>query len=271
MCPPEHFDVSYSINPWMDPSKPVNRPVAMLQWHELKEVYTGLGHRVDVIPAQPGLPDMVFAANGGTVVDGRALVARFRYAERQAESQAYLDWFGSQGIPAEQARWINEGEGDLLVAGPWILAGTGFRTDRYSHGETEEFFGRPVISLTLADEKYYHLDTAMAVLSDREIMYNPRAFTAGSVATLRELFPDAILATAEDAAVFGLNAVSDGFHVVLPLAATHLPDRLRERGFDPIGVDMSEMMRAGGGAKCCTLELRGQRATLGNKRESAKV
>ncbi|HEY2443336.1 MAG TPA: amidinotransferase [Streptosporangiaceae bacterium] len=256
MCPPEFFDVSYSINPWMDPTKPVDKSTAMLQWQGLRDVYTGLGHQVDVIPAVPGLPDMVYSANGATMVDGRALVARFKYAERTGESAAYLDWFGSHGIEAEQAQWTNEGEGDLLVAGPWILAGTGFRTDRYSHGETEEFFGRPVISLKLVDEYYYHLDTAVAVLSDCEIMYNPAAFSPGSLATLRLLFPDAILATPEDAAVFGLNAVSDGYHVVLPAAATHLVEELRERGFDPVGVDMSELMLAGGGPKCCTLELR---------------
>jgi N-dimethylarginine dimethylaminohydrolase len=114
-----------------------------------------------------------------------------------------------------------------------------------------------VISLTLVDEMYYHLDTALAVLSDTEIIYNPAAFSAASRAILRELFPDAILATPEDAAVFGLNAVSDGYNVVLPAAAAHLIEQTRERGFNPVAVDMSELMRAGGGAKCCTLELRG--------------
>jgi N-dimethylarginine dimethylaminohydrolase len=257
MCPPTYFDVSYSINPWMDPTKPVDTSLAMLQWQALKERYEELGHQVDIISPQPGLPDMVFAANGGTMIDGRALVARFKYAERTAEADAYLDWFRCQGIPAEQARWTNEGEGDVLPVGSWILAGTGFRTDRYSHGEIEEFFGRPVISLTLVDERYYHLDTALAVLGDDQIMYNPAAFAPASLKALRELFPDAILATPEDAAVFGLNAVSDGYHVVLPAAATHLIEQLRERGFEPVGVDMSELMLAGGGAKCCTLEMRG--------------
>jgi N-dimethylarginine dimethylaminohydrolase len=241
----------------MDPSKPVDKSLAMLQWQGLRERYEELGHQVDIIQPLSGYPDMVFAANGATVADGRALVARFKYVEREAEADAYLDWFRSQGIDAEQAKWTNEGEGDLLSVGPWILAGTGFRTDRYSHGETEDFFGRPVISLTLVDEMYYHLDTALAVLSEQEIMYNPAAFSAGSLATLRELFPDAILATPEDAAVFGLNAVSDGYNVVLPAAAAHLIEQTRERGFNPVPVDMSELMRAGGGAKCCTLELRG--------------
>ncbi|HEV2450677.1 MAG TPA: amidinotransferase [Streptosporangiaceae bacterium] len=257
MCPPAYFEVTYSINPWMDPTKPVDKSLAMLQWQGLRERYEELGHQVDIISPRPGLPDMVFAANGGMIIDGRALVARFKYAERTAEAEAYLEWFRSRGIHAEQAHWINEGEGDILSVGPWILAGTGFRTDRYSHGEIEEFFGRPVISLTLVDERYYHLDTALAVLSDEEIAYNPAAFSPASVGMLRELFPDAILATAEDATVFGLNAVSDGRHVVLPAAATRLIEEIRERGFEPVGVDMSELLRAGGSAKCCTLEMRG--------------
>jgi N-dimethylarginine dimethylaminohydrolase len=56
--------------------------------------------------------------------------------------------------------------------------------------------------------------------------------------------------------VLGLNAVSDGRHVVLAAQATGFAARLRERGFVPVGVDVSELMKAGGGAKCCTLELR---------------
>ena len=51
--------------------------------------------------------------------------------------------------------------------------------------------------------------------------------------------------------------MSDGLHVLLPQAATGLADRLRERGYEPIGVDLSELLKAGGSVKCCTLELRG--------------
>ena len=72
MCPPEHFAVSYAINPWMDVTVPVDRDLALRQWSALRATYERLGHRVDVIDAAPGLPDMVFAANGGLVVGGRA-------------------------------------------------------------------------------------------------------------------------------------------------------------------------------------------------------
>jgi N-dimethylarginine dimethylaminohydrolase len=35
-----------------------------------------------------------------------------------------------------------------------------------------------------------------------------------------------------------------------------LRDQLRERGFEPIGVELGELLKAGGSVKCCTLELR---------------
>jgi N-dimethylarginine dimethylaminohydrolase len=73
---------------------------------------------------------------------------------------------------------------------------------------------------------------------------------------LQRLYPDAVLATAEDAAVLGLNAVSDGHRVVLPSAATRLAGALASKGFQAVPVDVSELHKAGGGPKCCTLEVR---------------
>ena len=69
-------------------------------------------------------------------------------------------------------------------------------------------------------------------------------------------FPDAVVADQADAAVLGLNAVSDGRHVVLPAQAPRLAALIAERGFEPIPVDLSELLKGGGGVKCCTLEVR---------------
>jgi arginine dihydrolase len=257
MCQPRHFDVNYSINPWMNPAKPVDTGLAVAQWERLREVYTGLGHQVELIEPVAGLPDMVFAANGATVVDGRVLVARFRYPQRVAEARAYRDWFVERGYPeVYEPEFVNEGEGDYLFDGRRLLAGTGFRTDPLSHGEAQELFGRQVVGLRLVDPRFYHLDTALAVLDEGEIMYYPPAFSPGSQRVLRELYPDAIIAGDADAEAFGLNAVSDGRNVVIPQTATGIIDQLRSRGFDPIGVDLSELHKSGGAVKCCTLELR---------------
>lgn len=257
MCRPIYFDVTYSINPWMDPARPTSTQTGLAQWKDLFDTFVTLGHDVELVEPVPGLPDMVFAANGALVVDGKALVARFRHPQRRDESAAYLEWFGRGGwSTVRQAEYVNEGEGDFLCAGGVILAGTGFRSDPRAHDEVREFFGRPVVSLTLVDPRFYHLDTALSVLGDDQIMYYPGAFSPQSRAELAERFPDAILAEEADAAVFGLNALSDGFNVVLPQAARGLATQLRERGYHPVGADLTELLKAGGSVKCCTLELR---------------
>ncbi|MCI4040019.1 dimethylargininase [Streptomyces sp. TRM75563] len=259
MCRPTHFDVTYSINPWMEPDKPTWAEVGIAQWKVLHDTFVELGHDVQLIEPVPGLPDMVFAANGAIVIDDKVLVARFRHAQRDGESAAYLEWFGRGGwSEVRQAEYVNEGEGDFLFAGGEILAGSGFRSDLRSHDEVSEFFGRPVVTLTLVDPRFYHLDTALSVLADGEIMYNRAAFSPESQAVLGERFPDAILADQADAAVFGLNALSDGRNVILPQQAVGLAAQLRERGFRPIGADLTELLKAGGSVKCCTLELRSQ-------------
>ena len=257
MCRPEHFAVAYAINPWMDPTAPVDVAKALDQWETLRETYEGLGHRVELIDPLPELPDMVFAANGGTVVGGRALAASFTFAERQPEGAAYAQWLTAAGLgPVETSTGSNEGEGDFTLVGDVLLAGTGFRTERSAHAQAQELFGVPVVSLQLIDPRYYHLDTALFALDDHNVAYYPGAFSPGSLAALQRLYPDAVLASADDAAVLGLNAVSDGRHVVLAHTAERLAEQVASRGYVPVPVDLSELLKAGGGAKCCTLEVR---------------
>ncbi|TNY38386.1 dimethylargininase [Thermomonospora catenispora] len=257
MCPPEHFAVTYAINPWMDPEAGADRDRAAAQWEALRETYLELGHRVELIEPVEGLPDMVFAANGALVVDGRVYGARFRHAERAAEGPAYAAWFRDNGFTEVlEAEHVNEGEGDFLVLDELILAGTGFRTEVAAHQEAQEFLGRPVVTLRLVDPRFYHLDTALFPLDGRNVAYYPGAFSPGSRAVLERLFPDALIADEDDAAVLGLNAVCDGRHVVINAEAQRLIAQLRRHGYEPVPVDLSELRKAGGGPKCCTLEIR---------------
>lgn len=285
MCPPRYFAVDYAINPWMDPNQPVDAERALTQWTRLRDTYRRLGHTVLEIEPRPELPDMVFAANGATVLGGRVLVARFRAVQRAGEAECFRQWFAEHGyhdvvLPTK----INEGEGDFVWTGDLLLAGTGFgdhaeagataaaeggplpdkpfRTEPAAHAEAQEVFGVPVVSLRLINPRYYHLDTALMVLSEAtptkpaQIAYYPEAFSEGSRQVLARLFPDAVLADAADAECLGLNGVSDGRNVVLPAEATGLAERVAARGYRPVPVDVSELRKSGGGPKCCTLELR---------------
>ncbi len=89
MTPPTFFAVEYAINPWMDTSTPVDTHRAMNQWESLRQTYKELGHTVELVEPVAGLPDMVYAANGGLLVNGKAVVAKFAYPQRAGEAAAY--------------------------------------------------------------------------------------------------------------------------------------------------------------------------------------
>lgn len=255
MTAPTHFVVEYAINPWMDTSTPVDTALAVRQWEHLVDVYRSLGHTVEFVAPVAGLPDMVYAANGGLVIGGVAVVAKFAYPQRAGEAEAYARWMSDRGFPPLHTKHVNEGQGDLLVVGSKLLAGYGFRTERAAHDEVAAAIGMPLVSLELVDPRFYHLDTALAVLDDDTIAYYPPAFSDEARAALSELFPDAIEVATADAFVLGLNVVSDGLHVVLPETATGFIEQLSDAGFEPIGVDLSELLKGGGSVKCCTLEV----------------
>jgi N-dimethylarginine dimethylaminohydrolase len=262
MCPPKNFVVEYAINAWMDTTVPVDTELAVKQWQVLRDTVTDLGHDVYVIEALDGLPDMVFAANGAFSVDGVVYGAQFRYPQRSAEAAAhrafYEKWPAKWRFVAPST--INEGEGDFTYVsgahGGLILAGHGFRTEPAAHTEAQEVLGRPVISLHLVEPRFYHLDTALAALDDENVIYYPAAFSKASQAVLRQLFPDAILATEAEALTFGLNLVSDGRNVLLNSESSALAERLAVLDYSPILVDLTELKKGGGSIKCVIGELR---------------
>ena len=123
---------------------------------------------MDTLTPLPGLPDMVFAANGAFSVDGIVYGARFRFPQRSAEAAAHREYY-----EADPATWkfvspqqTNEGEGDFAylpaMHGGLVLAGYGFRTEHAAHAEVQAVLGRPVVSLRLVDPRFYHLDVALA-------------------------------------------------------------------------------------------------------------
>lgn len=266
MCRPEFFTVSYEINPWMHTADPTDTSKAVRQWQSLYDTYIELGHEIELIDPIEGLPDMVYTANGGFIIDGKALGVKFSVDERRGEERPYMDRFAELGFEVVEPIAAQEGEGDILLVGDTILAGHGFRSSLESHREIARIFDREVVSLKLIDPRFYHLDTAISVLDPVQgpggvekanIAYLEHAFDEESQKVLAERYPDAIRVADEDGAVFGLNSASDGLNVIISPRAKGFEAQLRERGYNPVLVDLSELLLGGGGIKCCTLELRG--------------
>ena len=257
MCSPNFFDIEYEINPWMHTNNQVQQDVAHQQWLALNGIYGQLGWQVEHIEPVKGLPDMVFTANGALVIDRRVALPTFRAPDRQPETDYFKKWFMTHGYNEFfKPKYDFEGEGDALVWNDIIFAGHPWRSDKPAHNELAEFFGKKVISLQLADPRFYHLDTCLTIVDSQTVALWPRAFSEESLAAVHGIVPNVIKVSDEDALAYGLNAMSNGKSIVLPDKASGLIETYRQRGMDVHPIPIGEFQKSGGGVKCLTLELR---------------
>ena len=271
MCRPKHFAVTYAINPWMDPAgwAADNRSLtasARLEWERLYHALLGLGATVELLPPVPDLPDLVFTANAAVVMDRKALLARFRHAERRREQPHFERGFRElkargyiDGIAALPEGIVLEGAGDCVwdATRGLFWMGHGPRSALAARPVVEETFGVETLALELADPRFYHMDTALSALGKGEVMYFPGAFTAAGLAEIRtRVAPrQRIELDEEDAVRLAANAVSIGDAIVLSECSSALRRRLEARGYRVVATPLASFLRSGGSAFCLTLRL----------------
>lgn len=267
MTDPSLYDVAYQINPWMKPGDwsadpAANRAAAVKASAALRIALEDSGANVTVIPAESGVPDLVFPANAAVMLDGKVLLARFRHDERSGEEPHFrraFEQLKDQGVATrvEQIDVVHEGAGDCIwdASRQLFWVGSGPRSSAEAGKRIAAFFGRQVVELPLATEQFYHLDTCFCPLSGGEILYYPPALTAEARGRLRDLVPPHLLieATEEDAAAFCVNAVSLDRTIIMAEPPLALRRRLTDLGYKVLGVDLAPFILSGGGAFCMTL------------------
>ncbi len=271
MCPPRHFAVTYSINPWMDPQAWADRGgnlhgEAQRQWSDLRAALIAAGAAVETIEPTPDLPDLVFTANAAVVLDRKVVLSRFRYPERQKEEAIFAAAFAAlrergliddvSHLPAEI---VLEGAGDCIWDARrrlfWL--GCGFRSDAAVASFLTQRLGRPALALPLAQPRFYHLDTAFCALPCGSLMYYPQAFTPAAQATIEaHVAPEHRIALDRaDAERFAANAVCVHKTIVLSSCSKSLRSALQERGYAVVQKPLQAFLRSGGSACCLTLRL----------------
>ncbi|WP_414542180.1 TIGR00300 family protein [Nostoc sp. CCY0012] len=261
MCAPDHYDVDYVINPWMEGNiHKSSRDRAVEQWQKLYHILTQHAI-VDLVPPQIGWPDMVFTANAGLVLGDNVVLSRFLHKERQGEEPFFNNWFEENGytvhlLPKDLPF---EGAGDALLdrEGRWLWAGYGFRSELDSHPYLAKWLDIEVLSLRLIDERFYHLDTCFCPLANGYLLYYPGAFDAYSnrLIEMRVAPEKRIEITEADAVNFACNTVNVESIVIMNKASNALKTRLADVGFRVIETPLTEFLKAGGAAKCLTLRV----------------
>jgi N-dimethylarginine dimethylaminohydrolase len=261
MCAPDHFEVAYVINPWMEGNiARGNNDIATHQWKALARLIGNVA-QVDRVTAAAGVPDMVFSANAGLVLENKFVLSRFRHEQRQAEEPHFAKWFNEQGfdvltLPQDMSF---EGAGDALLDRrvPLLWMGYGHRSEQACAALLSDWLDIEIEPLKLVNERFYHLDTCFCPLEGGYLMYYPAAFDAASQARIAARVPVEyrIPVADADAFDFACNAVNCGRYIFLNRASAALVGELHSRGFVVQQTPLTEFMKAGGSAKCLTLKL----------------
>jgi N-dimethylarginine dimethylaminohydrolase len=271
MCPPRHFAVTYSINPWMDPQAWTNGGAGLAakaarQWAGLHGALDEAGATIETLDPIPDLPDIVFTANAAVVLDAKAVLSRFRHDERRREEPIFAASFerlSERGLIDEifrlPAGMVLEGAGDCIWDSRrklfWL--GCGFRSDATTARFIERKLAVPCLALPLAHASFYHLDTALCVLPCGAVVYYPAAFTSDALATIHThvLPAQRVVLEEADAERFAANAVCVDRKIVLSSCSVSLRGRLQELGYAVIETPLDAFMHSGGSACCLTLRL----------------
>jgi N-dimethylarginine dimethylaminohydrolase len=271
----------------------VDRALAQKQWARLRNVLQDLGVRVHVVPADAAQPGLVYPANAGflTDVDAEKPIAEKTFylanllPTRAGEKPHYrrvLEAAGFRCAELDPALRM-EGEADFFpVAGKYLLTHGrierqrftpscswppwkrvyGFRTDAAIEPRLREIVTPcEVIRLELVKEAHYHGDTALCAFGPGRahlLVWRP-ALAPGGWEQLEAAFPDALIPLSdEDAAVYAANSFTltqgSDSHLVMPGGVSErLQAQVRERGVQPVVVDVSEFLKKGGGSVKCMI------------------
>jgi len=257
MCPPEYFAVLYEINPWMHREVTVDLERARAQWDGLVATLRGAGAEIERLEPHPGLPDLVFTANAGTLNGNRFVPSRFRHRERRAEVPHDVDWFTTNGWSVADLPDVgsHEGAGDALPCGRGFLSGYRFRSDAASHVALSRLLGAEVRPIELVDPRLYHFDLTYCPLDAGRAMVVPDAWDRYGRKVVESALDDMLVLEPDEASAFCANSVVVGTTVVMPSCPPRVGRQLEEWGFDVVVAEVGEFLKAGGGCRCLTLAL----------------
>lgn len=278
----DYFDDKYAINPYMDQSVKINLDKAETEHNEVRQSLKSAGIIVTQVRPPKNCQDGVYVANWALCRRDLALLSCLPEARKDEEPYAeeVLRGLGKKIIkPPVNLRF--SGQGDALPCGPYLFAGTNYRTDKMMHDFIENKLGYMVIALQTKplrtwygktknnrfsgwpDSFYYDIDLALAILrqpTSRQkglIAWCPGAFTRRSRDLLHQFNEvDKIEITEEEAKNgFACNLVSSGSTVIMSNNAPKLKQQLENLGFNTITPSITELSKGGGYIRCTTLTI----------------
>lgn len=230
---------------------PIDAGKAALQHAKYELALAGAGFDIIRLPELADDPDAVFVEDTALLLDGHAVILRPGAASRIGEIDST-----AAGLAAHfELHRIQTGHvdgGDVLRIGQSLYVGLSSRTNVAGIGalaDTVKPLGFDVVQAELRDCLHLKSGTTFAgadSAGNPVLLYNERCVDPVQFAGI-----EPFNVRADEAAA--ANCVRAGDHVILPAGNPNTADLLRNRGFNVVEVDVSELQKAESGVTCMSL------------------
>lgn len=230
---------------------PIDAATAAAQHSAYEQALREAGLEVIRLPELPDHPDGVFVEDTALLLDGHAIVTRPGVASRASETdstaEGLMQHFEVHRLPSG----CLDG-GDVLRIGRTLYVGLSTRTDAGGIEGLRTLAARLGFNVVRADlARCLHLKTAATFAGADSagtpvLLCNRRCIDPAQ-------FSGVELLAVDDAEPAAANCLRVGERLILPAGNPRTADRLRQRGFHVVEVDVSELQKAEAGVTCMSL------------------
>ncbi len=230
------------------------------EFNLLVQTYQNLGIEVFFLPPSETYPDSVFARDFGACLKDGYILGRFKHEYRKNERKAYEKKMQELNIP--QLFKVHEGYfegGDFFfLDDKTIVIGLLERTNQIGYQEIKEHFKNQYeVLFVKSDPEFLHLDMCFNLIDEHLALICKDAFDISFLQELQKRNIELIEVSKKDIFRHGLNVQALGDKKVLALKKNHdINLQIKQKGYEVIELDITEILKCGGGIHCMTFPLK---------------
>ena len=263
LCPIDNYQImpiNFVAKKWMAEGHQMDYELCKKQHEALQKAYRDNGVEVELMEPKEGLVYEVFARDFGICLKEGYVLGHFKEPCRQGETPEYEKKLAELDVPciARCTSGCFEGGDFCFLDENTLLHGVIDRTDMAGFNSVKEqldSLGYDVIPVPVA-RKYLHIDVCINIIAKNTVIICPDILPEGVVARFERRGFNMIKITPEEVMQYSANIQSLGNgKVISSTTNTKVNQIMRDLGLEVIEVDISEIVKGGGGIHCMTFPL----------------
>ena len=261
LCPPTHFEIRKPINviqaKWHELGRGPDPAKGIHQYEIFKNTLIREGVTVWEIPPSKMYTYQVFTRDICVIASNWTIIANLKFDPRKGEEKEVVKELETRGIAVSytfEDPAILEGGDFVSIDHKNVLLGIGDRTNADALERLRVFQPSIKFHPVYLPKDFLHLDVVLNIVSENIALAYLPALADDTLALLKSRRFRIIEVSSEEQETMATNALAIGNNKVIAAASNgHANEKMKKEGLEVIEIDMSEILKGGGGPRCMTL------------------